>query len=67
MRVSRFNPTSDVVAWPVWYPALRLCQTTDPTTGQWDTVTNEVTQVGSENHVTVSPLTGSQFFRAEYP
>jgi hypothetical protein len=35
--------------------------------GQWATVPNDVTQVGSENHVTLSPLSGSQFFRAEYP
>jgi N-acetylneuraminic acid mutarotase len=67
VRISRTTPTSAVVAWPVWYPTLRLCQTTNLIAGQWTTVTNAVTQVGSENHVTLSPLTGRQFFRAEYP
>ena len=67
VRISRSSPTSTVVAWPVWSPTLRLCQTTNPVAGQWTTVTNAATQVGSENHVTVSPLSGSQFFRVEYP
>ena len=48
-------------------PTLRLCQTTNLASGQWTTVTNAVTQVGAENHVTISPLSGGQFFRAEYP
>jgi len=67
VRISPSGPASALVAWPVWSSILRLCQTTNLTSGQWATVTNPVTQVGSENHVTLSPLTGSQFFRAEYP
>jgi hypothetical protein len=67
VRISCSGPTSAVVAWPVWHPALRLCQTTNLAAGQWTTVTNPVTQVGSENHVTISPLTDNRFFRAEYP
>ena len=67
VRLSRSSPTSADVAWPVWHPTLRLCQTTNQAAGQWTAVTNPVTQVGSENHVTVSPLSGGQFFRAVYP
>jgi N-acetylneuraminic acid mutarotase len=67
VRVSWFSPTSADIAWPVWSPALCLYQTTDLAAGQWTAVTNEPTQVGSENHVTVSPLKGRQFFRVEYP
>ena len=67
VRISRSSPTSADVAWPVWSPALRLCQTTNLAAGQWTTVTNAATQVGLENHVTVSPLSGGQFFRAQYP
>jgi N-acetylneuraminic acid mutarotase len=66
-RISQSGPTSADVAWPVLYPTLRLCQTTNLASGQWTTVTNAVTQVGSENHVSVSPLGSGQFFRAEYP
>jgi hypothetical protein len=67
VRISRSGPTSAEVAWPVCSSALRLCQTTNLAAGPWATVTNPVTQVGSENRVTVSPLIGGQFFRAEYP
>lgn len=67
VRISCSSPTSAVVAWPVWHPTLRLCQTTNLAAGQWTTVTNAATQVGSENRVTISPLSGSQFFRAVYP
>jgi N-acetylneuraminic acid mutarotase len=67
VRIRGSSPTSAVVAWPVWFPTLRLCQTTDLAAGNWTTVTNAVTQVGSENHVTISPLSGRQFFRAGYP
>jgi N-acetylneuraminic acid mutarotase len=67
VRISRSGSTAAEVAWPVWSPALRLCQTTNLASGQWTTVTNVVTQVGAENHVTLSPLSGRQFFRAVYP
>ncbi|HVM46766.1 MAG TPA: hypothetical protein VMU04_02015 [Candidatus Acidoferrum sp.] len=67
VRISRTGPTSADVAWPAWYPTLRLCQTTNLAAGEWNTVTNAVTQVGSENHTTLSPLSDGQFFRAEYP
>jgi len=67
VRITPAGPDSVVVAWPVWHPTLHLCRTTDLAAGQWATVPNDVTQVGSENHVTLSPLSGSQFFRAEYP
>ena len=66
-RISCSSPTSAVVAWPMWSSTLRLCQTTNLAAGQWTAVTNPVTQVGAENHVTVSPLSGRQFFRAVYP
>jgi hypothetical protein len=67
VRISRSSGTSALVAWPVWSSTLRLCQTTNLAAGQWTTVTNAATQFGSENHVTLSPLSGSQFFRVEYP
>jgi N-acetylneuraminic acid mutarotase len=67
VRISRSGSTSADIAWPVWHPTLRLCQTTNLAASQWTTVTNDVTQVGSENRVTVSPLSGREFFRAEYP
>ena len=67
VRISRSGPTSAEVAWPVWSSTLRLCQTTNLAAGQWTTVTNAVTQVGSENHVTLSPLSGGQFYRVMNP
>lgn len=67
VRISPSSPSSAEVAWPVWHPTLRLCQTTNLTAGPWTTVTNEATQVGSENRVTVSPLSGGQLFRAMHP
>ena len=67
VRITRSSPTSALVAWPVWSSTLRLCQATNLTAGQWTTVTNAATQVGLENRVTLSPLSGGQFFRAEYP
>ncbi len=67
VRIFLSGPTSAVVAWPVWSPTPRLRQTTDLSTGPWATVSNAVTRVGSENHVTVSPLSHKQFFRVEYP
>ncbi len=65
VRISRLSHAGALVAWPVWCPS--LCQTTNLAGGPWTTVTNAVTQVGAENHVTLSPLSGGQFFRAEYP
>jgi N-acetylneuraminic acid mutarotase len=67
VRISCSSPVSADVAWPVWSTTLRLRQITNLAAGQWTTVTNTVTQVGSENHVTLSPLSGSQFFRVEHP
>ena len=67
VRISRSGPASAEVAWPVWSSTLRLCQATNLAAGPWTTVTNAVTQVGAENHVTVSPLSDGQFFRAVYP
>jgi N-acetylneuraminic acid mutarotase len=67
VRISKSGGTSADVAWPVWSSTLRLCQTTNLAAGQWTTVSNAVTQVGSENRVTISPLNRGQFFRAEYP
>ena len=67
VRISRSNPASALVAWPVWSSTLRLSQSTNLASGPWTTVTNAVFQAGSENHVSVSPLSGGQFFRAEYP
>jgi N-acetylneuraminic acid mutarotase len=67
VRISQSGGASADVAWPVWSSTLRLCQTTNLAAGQWTTVTNAPTQVGAENHVTISPLNGWQFFRVEYP
>jgi N-acetylneuraminic acid mutarotase len=67
VRITQTKSASADVAWPVWSSSLRLCQTTNLAAGQWTTVTNAPTQVGEENHVTVSPLSGRQFFRVEYP
>jgi N-acetylneuraminic acid mutarotase len=67
VRISRSGSTGAEVAGPVWHPTLRLCQAPNLAAGQWTTVTNTVTQVGAENHVTVLPLSGRQFFRAVYP
>jgi hypothetical protein len=68
VRISQAGPAIAEVAWPVRYPTLRLWQTTNPAgRDRWTTVTNTITQVGSENRVTVSPVTGRRFFRAVYP
>ena len=67
VQISQSGPSSADLAWPVWSSTLRLCQTTNLTAGPWTTVTNAATRVGSENRVTISPLSTGQFFRAEYP
>ncbi len=67
VRIRPTGPNSAVLAWPVWSTTLRLCQTTNLSAGDWTTVTNAVTKVGSENQVTLPPLSGRQFFRVEYP
>ena len=67
VRISWSNSDTAIVAWPLWSPDLRLWQATDLCVGDWTTVTNAVTQVGSENHVTLSPLSGRRFFRVESP
>ena len=67
VRISWSSPTSAVLAWPVWFPTLRLYQTANLGTANWTAATNETSQNGSENHVTLSPLNGRQFFRVEYP
>ena len=67
VRISRSRILNVDVTWPVWHPSLHLCQTTNLAAANWTTVTNGVTQFGSENRVTLSPLSGCQLFRVECP
>ena len=67
LRISLTGLNSATVAWPVWSTRFTLRQNPDLGTSNWTAVTNLVNVVGSENQVTLSPLTGGRLFRLSYP
>jgi hypothetical protein len=56
-----------IFIWPTNAPGFALRQNFDLNTGNWVAVTNAVTVVGTNNRVSVSPLTGNRFFRLQTP
>jgi hypothetical protein len=67
LRVEKTTTNTVVVAWPFPSTGFSLEQNALPNTGGWATVTNGVSQVGSENQVIVSPPAGNRFFRLKSP
>ncbi len=60
-------PDRLMLAWPVGASGWMLQESQDLGMGSWMDSTRAVNVVGSENQVTVSPLTGSCFFRLAHP
>jgi Concanavalin A-like lectin/glucanases superfamily/Bacterial lectin len=56
-------PGSVVVSWPVSVPAAFALQQSHTLNGPWSNVSAAPVVVGSENQVTLSPATGSVFYR----
>lgn len=56
-----------VVTWPTNLPGLVLQQNQDLTTANWVATTNPITVVGTNNRVSIAPLTGNRFFRLQKP
>lgn len=69
LRIFLTTTNTAIIAWPSPSTGFTLQQNSnlDTTNSNWITATNTVTVAGSENQVTVSPLTGNQFFRLLQP
>ena len=52
LRISRLGPTGADVAWPVWYPSLRVYQAASLSGGQWTIVTEsgKPSRIGAPRH-----------------
>ena len=63
----QLTPDSLMLAWPVGASGWVLQESQDLSLGSWTDSTRTVNVVGSENQVSVSPLTGTFFFRLMHP
>jgi len=61
------QPNTLVLTWPTNFTGFVLQQNADPSTTNWSNATNAVSTVGSNQSATVSPLSGSRFFRLAHP
>lgn len=61
------TPGTLLLAWPLGASGWVLQESPDLSLGSWLDSTRAKDVVGSENQVTVSPLTGSCFFRLAHP
>ncbi|MCE9611500.1 MAG: hypothetical protein K8R23_14985 [Chthoniobacter sp.] len=61
------SPGALMLSWPAGASGWVLQERPDLGSGNWVDSTRTVTPVGSENQVTVSPLTGKGFFRLVHP
>ena len=59
------NTNTAIVAWPAPSTGFALYQTADVNRASWAATTNQVSVVGTNNEVFVSPLIASQFFRLQ--
>ena len=66
LSITRDKEYADI-AWPASFTGFTLQESLTPGTNGWSNVTNAVIVVGSENHVRISPLEGSRFFRLFHP
>ena len=67
LRVEKTTTNTVVVAWPSPSSGYSLQQNILPNIGGWTSVTNAVSQVGSENQVIISAPAGNRFFRLKSP
>ena len=68
-QLSCFVPHSNslVLSWPTNFTGFVLQQNADLTTTNWSSVTNAPAIVGTNKQVTITPLTGRNFFRLLHP
>jgi len=59
--------TNVLLSWPAPPGDFVLWQNSDLTTTNWTTVTNTPVVMNGQNQVTLPPVSGSQFYRLEYP
>lgn len=67
LSLSMPQPNALVIAWPTNFSGFVLQQNSDLGTTNWLSATNSVSVVGSNKQVTITPLTGSGFFRLFHP
>lgn len=67
LTLTTLQPNTLVLAWSTNFSDLELQQNSDLGTTNWLSDTNPVSVVGSNRQVTISPLTGSRFFRLIRP
>ncbi len=67
LSVPSVQPNVLIIAWPTNTTGYVLQQNSDLATTNWVDATNPVTIVGSNKQVTITPLTGSGFFRLKSP
>src|SRR5947208_6551917 len=63
LRVVLTSTNTVVIAWPASSTGFALQQNAAVGTTNWSGVTNPVSVVGSENHVTIAPPLGNRFYR----
>ncbi len=67
LSFSQPQPGTLAFTWPTNETGLVLQQNSDLASTNWVPVTNAATVVGTNKHVTVSPLTGNRYFRLIRP
>ena len=67
LKTTLTAPGTLLLAWPAGASGWVLQECPDLSSGSWVDSPRTVTPVGSENQITVSPLTGRRFFRLVHP
>ena len=67
MNLSAPVPDTLVIEWPEALPNWNLEESPDLSAGSWLPSAEPVTIVGSNNRVSISPLSGKRFFRLSHP
>ena len=67
LSLTTLQPDTLVITWPTNFSGYVLQQNSDLGTTNWLSDTNPASVVGSNQQVTISPLTGSRFFRLARP
>ena len=66
LSITRDDLSVDL-SWPATFTGFTLQHSLTPGTNGWSKVTKAIIVVGSENHVRITPLEGSRFFRLFHP
>ena len=67
LSVPSVQPNALTITWPTNATGYVLQQNSNPMSANWVDATNLVTVVGSNKQVTITPLTGSGYFRLKSP